>query len=323
MRRARKTLIHVGLQKTASTFFQQQFFPRLTGVCTVTRPFTQDNAAFNRMQFADDSLFDRAALFAVAREIEQGCPLGDTLLLSDELFAGFAFHNFANRARIARRLAEVFPDAEVILFLRGQVDLALSLYNQYLKLGWIDIPPDHRFLHPPGPGTTVAEWYAGNREWRPAERPWNSRAVMGPEALLHGPLVDLYEKHFSRVHVFLHEEFISDRSAVLRRFADLLGAGLAGGSEATGMVNPGVPAEDLGRALAASQLRRVFPRSRGVGFRLAARILAPARAAAAASGREHFAQVLRSAGAVDDNTRLNERFSLGMERFPKAYLELT
>lgn len=51
--------IHVGLHKTGSTFLQNKVFPNLEETTYIGRPYTQQNMAFNKLQYADSSLYDK------------------------------------------------------------------------------------------------------------------------------------------------------------------------------------------------------------------------------------------------------------------------
>ena len=124
----KKVFIHVGLPKTASTLLQEIVFPALKPVIYVSRPYTQENHAFNKLQYADDSLYAAEELRDEINNIIALEP-GNKVLISDELLSGAPFYNFINRGLIPKRFAEILPDAEVILFLRGQKDIIRSLYN--------------------------------------------------------------------------------------------------------------------------------------------------------------------------------------------------
>src|SRR5690606_1735922 len=126
--REKRVFLHIGLHKTASTFLQDLLFPSLHGVVYISRPFTILNDHFNCLQYADDSLYDEKEIKLFFEEIDF-----DKLLISDENFCGKPVSlGYSNRSMIAKRLHSLFPDAEVIIFLRNQLDLLYSLYNQHV-----------------------------------------------------------------------------------------------------------------------------------------------------------------------------------------------
>lgn len=128
-----KQVIHVGLHKTATTFLQKKIFPSLDNYNLYTRPYTQHNHAFNQLQYADESLYNKKL---VENEVEK-FPTGN-IILSDESFYGKPnLFSHINRTIIAKRLSELFPEATIIIFIRSQIKILLSYYNQYVKGGGV------------------------------------------------------------------------------------------------------------------------------------------------------------------------------------------
>jgi hypothetical protein len=84
------------LPRTASTLLQEAIFEPAPGLTYVGRPHTQTGAAFNRLQYADDSLFDPTELSRAFETIRHGAG-GRPIVISDELLSGFPFPN----ARVA------------------------------------------------------------------------------------------------------------------------------------------------------------------------------------------------------------------------------
>jgi len=108
----KKVFIHVGLHRTGTTFLQQHVFPKL-------------NVNFIHVD---------------AKDIKKKLPLKDGInLLSSEYFSGspldFENANYGvdERYRIAKKLKENYPEAEILLVLRTHKDWKRSLYNQYVK----------------------------------------------------------------------------------------------------------------------------------------------------------------------------------------------
>lgn len=123
------TFIHIGMPKTGSTFLQQAVFPKLTGMHFIPRKQLVAMDAYSQLLFADDSLYQEANL----NEWRDQLP-DQPFLLSDESISGKLLHwQSSNRSRVARRLQRLFPDAKILLVLRGQQSLILSMYKEYLK----------------------------------------------------------------------------------------------------------------------------------------------------------------------------------------------
>lgn len=228
----RNVYLHVGLPKTGSSLLQTRVFPGMAGVTLVTWPYLHANHAWNRLQFSDESYFD-------PEEIRQDVArMGDgTLLVSFEDLAGqlFALHG-VNRTPVARRLARALPEAEVIVFLRGQGDLLRSAYAEHVRKLGVERPED--WIRFPGPSLEWAEYRAMVAELGPEgayRTPPGGRMYHDPssrtfpvEALRYGALVALYRDLFPRVHVFLYEDLRDEPVATLDRLAEVLGTTLPG-----------------------------------------------------------------------------------------------
>jgi hypothetical protein len=121
--------IHIGLHKTASTFLQEKVFPHIPGIHYVKRSLVRkpllDIVFLNESRIRPDAL--RADILAHCREGRN--------LISDEDLSGSPLYGYINRRAILEKLGMVFPGAKVIITLRNQKDILLSIYKHYLKNG--------------------------------------------------------------------------------------------------------------------------------------------------------------------------------------------
>jgi hypothetical protein len=163
------------------------------------------------------------------------------------------------------RLARVFPDAEVVVALRNQVDLLTSLYSSWLKLGGTD--RIEQFLWRPGSGFDERE--------RSARLPWPvERArfnydhfTLNLSNFEYVPLIDLYERLFPRVHVLLYETFESDLDVATRVFERLLDDVVdASGAPPVDRVNPRLADRDLHQLRRRNAVRSIFERPRTASY---------------------------------------------------------
>ena len=320
-----RVFIHIGLPKTASTLLQTLVFPNIEGVTHISRPYTQENHAFNKLQYADDSLYDPEELRSELRYI-LGARTSDTpLLISDELLSGTPFYNFLNRGLIAHRLAEVLPQSEIILFLRGQRSIIRSLYNQYVKLGWCTDELDSHFISQPGPGFSLREFLAGNRSWNIRNRYISHRSYMNQQHFLYYELVRFYKHTFGKVHVFLYEDLATEPHSILGKLADLFETHIPDGvlrAVQSTNVNPGLDDDALVRKLMQNRLQVLHQRARGRCGRMASRVLA----ALLKTGRfqqrqkEYLDRLMNRNVFTPNNRLLNERYpEIGIGRHPEAY----
>ena len=203
--------IHIGMPRTATTFFQQELFPKLSGIEFYGLPVTHYSEAFNKLQFADDTLYDPSLILKDAETWKS-----DKVLLSNENFIGQSTHlNHLNRTSIAKRLKQAFPDAKIVLVLRNQVDLLASMYA--INVQWKETRKIDSFIWQPfqkkekqhigGPSTSFYNTLEGYEN-------------------LHGydyfPLIELYKELFNEVEILLFEDFIHQPEQFASRLANFI-----------------------------------------------------------------------------------------------------
>ncbi|MFC1845312.1 hypothetical protein ACFLZ5_11080, partial [Thermodesulfobacteriota bacterium] len=183
----------------ATTYLQEIVFPNVKGFTYLTRPYTQHNFAFNKLQYADNSLYNHSETIDEVKKINS-----KNLLISDESFSGKPFGlGYINRSLIAERLAKAFPEAEIILFLRGQQEILLSQYNMWVKgynAGYRNIDD---FVWYPKKNYTHQESLSN----KPAGLNtlfWNTnKFYLNLEGYKYFDLVSLYKCLFKKVHISL------------------------------------------------------------------------------------------------------------------------
>jgi len=206
-----RTIIHIGLHKTASTFLQKQFF--------------RSNADTLSYYYNPTELFD---LLIPIFEFEcvsnewLGCVKkayqgwrrkypAETLLLSSESFSQLLYTQ--NYQRHIELLADIFGEIEVILFFRNQVDWLGSVYKETLKSG------DYQSF-----GAFIGQ--SGNqREMRYERFNENDCLMINPSKADWLALFDCLENQdgINVSHVFFYEDFRDKPSDVLHRLASILG----------------------------------------------------------------------------------------------------
>lgn len=213
-----KTILHIGLHKTATTFLQDCFWPEVSSYTYLSRSFTQFNHAMNRLQYADESLYDESAVREQLAEVP-----GDRLLISDESLTGKpVYFSYINRSLIANRLHRLFPDGEVILFLRDQRDIIVSHYSSYIKMPY-GVKTLRDLFYRPGPSLTYQE-YERDRSFHDMSRLYfdSNDYHIHLDCFRYAELVSLYQSLFSKVHVFLYEDFVRDSDAIVRRLGEII-----------------------------------------------------------------------------------------------------
>jgi hypothetical protein len=214
-------VIHVGMHKTGSTFLQNKIFPNFEDWGFLTRPYTQHNHAFNKLQFADDSLYKPGEIL----EEISGIP-HDRILISDESLTGKPYNwHFVNRTMIARRLHQAFPNAKIILFIRGQVDSITSHYKNYIQGHTRGTLPAKQFLWKSNKDYGFREFNSDIDYTGIMDTLYYNNNYLGLQldGFLYYELIQVYKNLFKEVKVFLYEELRQNQQHVVRQIEAFLG----------------------------------------------------------------------------------------------------
>jgi Sulfotransferase family len=126
-------LLHIGLQKTASTWLQNKVF----GSAEIGFATVGGEAVVKRTLIAPDDIeFDAATCRSAFMErIEAVGAERLVPVLSAERLSGDMLYGAYDSVRLADRLAETFPGAKVLIVIREQRSMLFSTYQQYVKVG--------------------------------------------------------------------------------------------------------------------------------------------------------------------------------------------
>lgn len=212
-----KTVIHVGLHKTGTTFLQSHIFSQAQRSRLISRPYTQHNWSWNRLQYADDTFFDEREFENEVNQFGSG-----GLIISDESLSGKPIgFGYVNRSMIARRLATFFGGSEIILFLRDQKDILVSQYSSYIRMPY-GVKRFTDFLQYPKRDFSFFE-YSGNKTRFDSSTLYfdTNDFKVQIECFKYSSLVALYHDLFSKVHVFLYEDLLARPEEVIARLSDI------------------------------------------------------------------------------------------------------
>lgn len=319
-----KKIFHLGFHKTGSTHLQTEIFPQLADVLLLTRPHTELFAAFNQLKYDTDDAYDPSRVDKLIQEAATQNPSAKTLLISDETMLGAPYKNYLNRDAIARRLKALSPDAEVIIFLRGQIDLIGSLYNQYVKVRALQCEFGSEFIALNGVGVRFTDRgnYQADRDMRPHHFVHPLIGWMDVSRFKYNSLIDSYYANFAKVHVFLYEDLLKRPTVVYERLSAILGESISytPSSAQKAKANPRLSDDRMWRTLIQERVQRSFPEMN----RLLKRALSYGYYRCAKSGlserkQQHLDKLKNEAGFSEDNRIVNDKYSLGMERYPDQY----
>lgn len=205
----------MGLHKTATTFLQESFLPRLSDATFVHAPHTLGLTPGPIERFVFNLLFRNAATLdrgAYRAEIEafvaqQARPV----IVSSEALFGWPFENHVNFQSNTDALADVMPGAKIWLVIRRQDRWLESAYSQVLKQGL----------------STSPERFTNFRNSRFGRFNWN--IYNGPNLdvrdLDWGAYVAAYRRRFGEHNVFVQpfEAFVDDADRFLAEFCGFAG----------------------------------------------------------------------------------------------------
>jgi hypothetical protein len=306
----RAVLLHLGLHRTGSTWLQQRVFDGRDGRPTPMVPDRAESA--RRIVLAREEDFDADELRRwLAERVESVRRAGGLPVLSNERFSGNPHSGWFDAQRTFDRLAEVLPEAKVLLVLREQRDLVRSLWLQYVRIG--------------GP--------ASLRDYLRAPDPGDHRApCFDPSFLRFDRLVESLDRRFGREQVLAipYDRLRQDPRDFLARIGAFLGTEIPPPEHAEAKVyaSPGFVVASLQRRVnlwcVRSTLHRAPPlpsprlaRLSGVLASVAGRLASPLlessrRRAAAALVEARLAEV---PGLRESNARLAERIGEDLRGF--------
>lgn len=119
-----KTIIHMGLHKTGTKYFQNYVFPELHGIIYNSPLLTQYAVDYIK---ADD--IDKDDVLDLFME-EKKRYRNQTVLISREIFSGDLFTAYKDWNLSVGLLYDLFPEAKILIFFRYQPDWLLSCYKE-------------------------------------------------------------------------------------------------------------------------------------------------------------------------------------------------
>lgn len=182
------TILHIGYPKTATTWFQQVFYPLIPNIC-----FANRSDVFEKFVFLDTCSFnaDEAKQWFKSLAGSKRLVICDEILLGG-LDIGFGSGEFVQY--MAERLHQVFPNPEVVIFIRNQHTALESAYSHYIMSG----------------GTYSVERFLGIKSIY--SKPFMGYHLFNPKFFEYDRMIKLYSSVFgeSNLHVFLYEDFLAN-----------------------------------------------------------------------------------------------------------------
>lgn len=190
-----KVLIHIGYHKTGTTWFQRQFYPHV-------RNFEY---FFNRKLIRDTILNSDYYYYNPLKAREKiGMDFSKDVIICEENIVNGVRESVLINVAMAERIYNTFPDGEIIVFIRNQLDRLVSTYLYYLFENG---------------GTYGPKKFIEKSHGLPYQK-----GDINLQNLEYHFLIEHYKKLFGndKVHVFLYEEFAENNELFLNKYSNLL-----------------------------------------------------------------------------------------------------
>ncbi len=189
-------IIHLGYPKTATTWFQRNFYPFVQNAYiphhnlikkNIINPF---NLNYQGQNYIDGIISEAGSKRMIICE--------ENLIGSLQNGGMQGYHT----KEIGLRLKSLFPNAEIIIFIRNQPEMIASAYIQYVK----------------GGGNYSLKTYLFDKQYDFS----NSRMLFTMDFFRYHEVVEFYQSLFGeeKVHLFLYEEFAENNKEFIKSFSD-------------------------------------------------------------------------------------------------------
>lgn len=133
-------LLHIGYHKTATTWMQRQLFMPVHGY----RQLCGHDEVFRYIVQPHGLRFDPEPMKSLIATARQMVELGEVGVVSSEILSGHPFFGGRESEVYAERLAQIFPEAKILISVRNQMQILPSVYMQYVSRGGT-MPPAQFF----------------------------------------------------------------------------------------------------------------------------------------------------------------------------------
>lgn len=191
--------LHIGFHKTATTFLQRAVFPHFGGVNYIKQEVIYP--VLRRIMVQDPLVFDYQKAQC---EILSHCKDGKNLISAEGL-SGNPFLQYMNRLVILDKLKQMFPNTKIIVGIRCQKDIIVSLYKQYVKVGGTKRISD--FIHPKQIiGEPIQDF-------------------LDLETFKYWPYLKRIEEYFgsNNIYIYVYEDLLRDKKEFIKGILNFLG----------------------------------------------------------------------------------------------------
>ena len=190
------TIINIGFSKTASSWFQTYFYPNIQNIGFINKHIIREQIIEpNSFDFNPDKIKE---YFKVN--------YSNRLLLSHENLVGpvnsGGLNGFATK-ELGIRIKSIFPDANIIIFIRNQADIIASANLQEIMEG--------------------STYNIDSFLYHKGKNLYNNMMMFSFAFLEYDKTIKFYYDLFgqNKVHIFLYEDFLNDKLNFLTNFCSI------------------------------------------------------------------------------------------------------
>ena len=191
-----RIIIHIGFPKTATTLLQERVYPEHPDLAYVGKYNSKIwmDLIYTRQAHYDAEIVRQKFLSYADKTKKGGLIISLERLAGNPLLAGYEGDLFADR------LHQTFPEAEIVVFIRNQVDWIESFFVEMVAAG--------------SSGKSNIKTFLNTRQFSGHKIGWNPEYLDYNEAILY------YHKLFGkeRINVFLFEALREDFDGFLETF---------------------------------------------------------------------------------------------------------
>lgn len=134
----RKIVFHIGHHKTATTWLQMKYFdshPQLNLVSNFLTPW--EDPFLSYLIGTSERKFDANTCIDMLEGTELEDDTNYVNVISAERLSGHPYSGGYDSYLIAERICRCFPDSKIIIVIRNQLDMLISMYQQLVREGYL------------------------------------------------------------------------------------------------------------------------------------------------------------------------------------------
>ena len=132
-----KIYLHIGMQRTGTTFLQRNVFPNIRNINIVDFDRYGTDSVRNTELFSILCNIENYSYETVRRKVYRRFKADKINLISNENIYGRILTHDDKRFEKLHKIQQYFPEAKIIFGIRNKKDLALSWYNKYVQEGGV------------------------------------------------------------------------------------------------------------------------------------------------------------------------------------------